>query len=241
MVRFLYFLLFLALPKLVAAQPVNRQLVTELADLQAIFTKNNVGGAFLLYDVTANQCTAYHADECGRGTLPASTVKIVNTLIGLETGQLTGLETVIPWDSITRDVPAWNKSHNLESAFMGSVVPYYQELARRIGLKNMRAYLGKINYGKMVVTTQTLDQFWLSGPSSVSLFGQVDFLRTVLAGTVPFSAKNWAVLRQVMRTDSLADGRKFIFATKLITLAPMSQNWLAARRLITLECLKKWR
>ena len=71
MVRCLYFLLFLALPKLVAAQPVNRQLVAESADLQATFIKNKVGGAFLLYDVTANQYTAYRADECRRGTLPA--------------------------------------------------------------------------------------------------------------------------------------------------------------------------
>jgi beta-lactamase class D len=262
---------------LIARSFVHAQTTLERADLQTVFDSLQMEGAFLLFDVQANQFTAYRPDECRRGTLPGSTFKMVNTLIGLETGNLAGPETVIAWDGVRRHMPDWNRPHTLESAFRGSVVPYYQELARRIGVNDMRAYLGKLNYGHMVVSRPTLDEFWLTGPSTVSLYDQVYFLQKLLVGDVPFSADNRAVLRYLMRVESTsryklfaksgwvgfgreeglpapeekidygwyvgyleqADGRQYIFATRLKSLAPVPGSWPAARKGVTVGCLRK--
>lgn len=256
---------------------VQAQTTSERSDLKAVFDSLHVEGAFLLFDPQANQFTAYRPDECRRGTLPGSTFKLVNTLIGLETGNLAGPETVIAWDGVRRHVSDWNRPHTLESAFRGSVVPYYQELARRIGLNDMRTYLDKVNFGHMVVDRATLDNFWLTGSSTVSLFDQVYFLRRLLLGDVPFSPANRAVLRYLMRIESTstcklfaksgwvgfgrddglpspaektdygwyvgyleeADGRQYIFATRLQSTAPVPDEWPAARKGVTIGCLRK--
>ncbi len=194
---------------LVARSSVHAQTTFERADLQTVFDSLHVNGAFLLFDPQTNQFTAYRPDECRLGTLPGSTFKMVNTLIGLETGNLTGPETVIAWDGVKRPVPDWNRAHTLESAFRGSVVPYYQELARRIGVNDMRAYLGKLDYGHLVVDRTTLANFWLTGSSTISLYDQVYFLRKLLAGDVPFSADNRAILRYLMRIESTARHKLF--------------------------------
>ncbi|MBO0935895.1 class D beta-lactamase [Fibrella sp. HMF5335] len=262
---------------LLAERAAYAQTTTERPDLQLVFDSLHVNGVFLLLDVSANQLTAYRPDECRRGTLPGSTFKMVNTLIGLETGNLAGPETVIAWDGVKRFVPDWNRAHTLESAFRGSVIPYYQELARRIGLNDMRSYLDKVKFGHMVVSRATLDQFWLTGSSTVSLVDQVYFLQNLLAGAVPFSADNRAILRFLMRTESTpayklfaktgwvgfgrneglpapltptdygwyvgyldrADGRQFIFATRLESPAPVPEHWPAARKGVTVGCLRK--
>lgn len=89
---------------IIARSSVHAQTTVERTDLQTVFDSLQVSGAFLLFDVSANQFTAYHPDQCRRGTLPGSTFKMVNTLIGLETGNLTGPETVIAWDGVRRHV-----------------------------------------------------------------------------------------------------------------------------------------
>jgi beta-lactamase class D len=201
--RFLVILaLSIAFTQAVKAQPTEQTAIRENPDLQLVFARNGVEGAFLVYNATADQYTAYRLSECQRGTLPGSTFKIVNTLVGLETGHLANSETAIAWDGTKRNVPGWNQAHTLQTAFKGSVVPYFQELARRIGLKDMKAWLKQVNYGKMEIDRTSLDNFWLTGNSKVSLFEQVDFMRALLAGELPVRPEHRAVLKFLMRTDS---------------------------------------
>jgi beta-lactamase class D len=261
----------------VFAQTTEQTAFRENPDLQLIFARNGVQGAFLVYNASADQYTAYRISECQRGTLPGSTFKIVNTLIGLETGHLANTETAIAWDGVKRNVPGWNQAHTLQTAFKNSVVPYFQELARRIGLKDMKTWLKQLNYGKMDIDRTTLDNFWLTGNSKVSLFEQVDFLRALLVGELPIKPEHRAIMKFLMRTDSpsayklyaktgwvgfgrdeglpapeertdygwyvgyleRADGQQFIFATRLESTTPVPDKWAEARKLVTIECLKK--
>ncbi len=47
----------------------------------------------------------------------------------------------------TRSRPAWNKDLTMEEAFKFSAVPYYQEVARRIGKDTMQHWLDTLGYG----------------------------------------------------------------------------------------------
>ena len=130
--------------------------------------------------------------------MPASTFKILNTLIGLETEIIEGETYVIPWDSVNRQIQVWNREHNLTSAFQNSVVPWYQELARRIGAEKMEYWISKTAFGKMEVTAENIDLFWLSGNSRITPFEQLDFQKRLIQNKLPFQQKNIELVKKIM-------------------------------------------
>ncbi|MEO8171842.1 MAG: penicillin-binding transpeptidase domain-containing protein, partial [Sediminibacterium sp.] len=112
--------------------------------LKKYFDERNVTGTFGLYNNATGEFTIYNlARFKDSAFLPASTFKIVNSLIGLETGKISNEKMIIKWDGIVRTFPggdtakAWNNDLTMEEAFKVSAVPYYQEVARRIGKDTM--------------------------------------------------------------------------------------------------------
>jgi len=137
------------------------------------FQAFNVNGSFVLYDLNRNQFSRYNPERCAERFIPASTFKIVNALIGLETGVIPDPDYTIQWDGATYDVPAWNQDHTLRTAMQNSVVWYYQELARRVGRDKMQPYLDAANYGNRDISGQ-IDSFWLEGGLKISPNEQID-------------------------------------------------------------------
>jgi beta-lactamase class D len=172
--------------------------VTHRPDLARFFDAEQVTGSFLLYDLKQDAYTAYQFDRCQQGFLPASTFKILNTLIGLETGILQDEHTIMKWDGVRRDIATWNQDNTLQSAFQVSCVPCYQALARTVGLDRMQSFVAKARYGHMDIQAANLDQFWLRGTSRISPVEEVDFLRRIHSGDVPFSERSRAILKKVM-------------------------------------------
>ncbi|GAB3248601.1 OXA-48 family carbapenem-hydrolyzing class D beta-lactamase OXA-54 [Larkinella harenae] len=172
--------------------------ITERPDFERFFTDKKLKGSFLLYDPQRDHYTAYNFERTRKGFLPASTYKILNTLIGLETGVLKDENTLMKWDSVKREVDAWNRDNTLETAFKVSCVPCYQEVARKVGLKRMQEWVRKTGYGKMDITANTLDKFWLEGKSVITQEEQVAFLRRLHEEKVPFAKNNLAILKKIM-------------------------------------------
>src|SRR5207253_1808805 len=78
--------------------------------LARYFDQNQLQGTFALFDNGTGEFTVYNMDRYRDSAyLPASTFKIVNSLIGIETGVVKDSATVIPWDGITRKIPEWNQ------------------------------------------------------------------------------------------------------------------------------------
>lgn len=159
-------------------------------------------GAFVLYDQARNRYLRYNPARSAQGFIPASTFKIFNALVALETGVIRDTSEVLPWDGVERMTP-WDQDHNLASAFRVSAVWFYQELARRIGEERMQAYLSRERYGNADLSGG-IDTFWLTGGLRISPDEQVDFLRRLHAGDLGFSERTMALVRNVMvmeRTD----------------------------------------
>jgi len=104
-------------------------------DLSGFFGGRN--GCFVLYDAQADSCLRYNPKGCAERFTPCSTFKIANSLIALHTGVATGPEFFLKWDGVMRPIARWNQDHTLRSAMSNSVVWFYQEIARRIGLERM--------------------------------------------------------------------------------------------------------
>ncbi|MEM6687401.1 MAG: class D beta-lactamase [Bacteroidota bacterium] len=158
----------------------------------------NVKGAILLYDFTNE---TYYSNNFGwavRGHLPASTYKIPNSIIGLETKEVTDQQTVFAWNGKKRMFKSWEADLTLQQAFQRSCVPCYQEVARKIGVKRMNEYLEKLQYGNITVTASNLENFWLTGEAKITQFEQIDFLKRLQQETLPISKRTTAIVKEIM-------------------------------------------
>lgn len=116
---------------------------------------------------------------------PASTFKILNALIGLESGVIPDADYELAWDGTVYGIPAWEQDHTLRTAMEVSAVWYYQELARQVGEEEMAAYVRAADYGNND-TASEIDLFWLDGQLQISAFEQVQFLRRLYLNQLPF-------------------------------------------------------
>lgn len=140
------------------------------------------------------------------GYIPASTFKIPNTLIALETKVASGPEFALAWDGVEREIDEWNRDHTLSTAFSNSVVWFYQELARRIGAESMQRWLDALDYGNRDIGGG-IDRFWLDGALRISPREQVEFLRRLHEGTTPLSpATVTMMLDEIMIDERRDDG-----------------------------------
>jgi beta-lactamase class D len=166
-------------------------------DFKKFYDQYKVDGSFVLYDQSNDKYIFYNQSQFKQPFTPASTFKICNSLIGLETGVIKDENFIIPWDSITRRIPAWNKDQNLRTAFKNSTVWYYQQLARRVGGEEMKYWLDKANYGN-ADTSGGIDKFWLSGDLRISPEQQIDFLRRLHDNNLPFSQRSIDIVKNIM-------------------------------------------
>src|SRR5690606_22302332 len=87
---------------LVATPAEAQEPIPELLVARQAIDATGFNGAMLIYDSRQNRYQAGHAERIDRQLVPASTFKIFNSLVALETGVVAGAETVIRWDGIVR-------------------------------------------------------------------------------------------------------------------------------------------
>src|SRR5262245_499489 len=69
--------------------------------LKKYFDENKVYGCFAMLNNGTGKFTVYNLERYRDSSyLPASTFKIINSLIGLQTGVITNDSMVIKWDSV---------------------------------------------------------------------------------------------------------------------------------------------
>jgi beta-lactamase class D len=166
-------------------------------DFKKYYDQFNVEGSFVLYDPQTDRYVFYNHDQFEQTFSPASTFKICNSLIALETGVIKDENVIIPWDSVIRPNPNWNTDHDLKTAFKNSTVWYYQALAKRVGGQQMTYWLDKANYGN-ADTSGGIDKFWLTGGLRISPKQQIDFLKRLHDNQLPFSKRSVAIVKNIM-------------------------------------------
>jgi len=204
-----------ALALLIACNPAKEKqsetIITEStnkvvsATFQQIIDSANVVGSILIYDP---QKTTYYSNDlarCDSGFLPASTFKIPNSIIALETGIISNDSTIIKWDGKKRRLPAWEKDLTFHDAFHVSCVPCYQEIARKVGVQRMIHFVDTLKYGHMVFDSTTIDMFWLEGESKINQFEQIDFLQRFYNSELPISQNTTVIMKRLMVIDENAD------------------------------------
>lgn len=177
----------------------------KLVTLQTLMDQVKLDGSILIYD--QNKRTFYSNDFkwAKQGKLPASTFKIPNSIIALETGVVSYDKTVFKWTGEPRRFSSWEQDLSLLDAFHYSCVPCYQDVARNIGENTMNGYINKFDYGNMVIDRDNIDSFWLTGDSRISQFEQIDFLKRLYSGELPISKHTQSLIKKLLLIEQIKD------------------------------------
>ncbi|MBD0267455.1 MAG: class D beta-lactamase [Cyanobacteria bacterium Co-bin8] len=184
-------------------EPTAPQVAQQTESVEAQFAQHfqalGVEGAIIIHDVNQNVTYQHNRDRNLQPFLPASTFKILNALIALETGVISNDVAVLTWDGTARTIPAWNQDLNLRRAFNLSAVWFYQVLARRIGHERMQQWVSQAGYGNQTIgSPDEIDSFWLEGDLRITPQQQIEFLQRLYNDELPFSEKTMATVKDVM-------------------------------------------
>jgi beta-lactamase class D len=189
------------------------------------FTDAGTEGTFVGYKVEDYLVIASDTVRSGEAKLPASTFKIPNSLIALETGVVEDPDKdVFKWDGVVRPIEAWNKDHTMRSAIAASAVPVYQEIARRIGEERMQKFVNLLEYGNRNIGGG-IDQFWLSGDMRIDPVQQIDFIDRLRRGVLPISKRSQDLMRDIVPITKVGES-VIHFKSGLLDAAHGSLGWM---------------
>ncbi|ESZ14994.1 class D beta-lactamase [Mesorhizobium sp. L48C026A00] len=159
----------------------------------------------LILDAASGE-TLYRDGVCDQRFSPASTFKVPLALIGYDAGILSDEHTPA-WDykpefkaakrdQKTVDPTIWEKD---------SVLWFSQEITRRLGNERFAGYVSKFDYGNTDVAgtpgrNDGLTRSWVNSSLEISPVEQVNFMRRLLAGELPVSAKAHAMTKAILPT-----------------------------------------
>lgn len=181
--------------------------------LKKYFDENKVTGCFALMDNGTGKFTVYNLGRYRDSSyLPASTFKILNSLIGLQTGRIVNDSMVIKWDGVKRSREEWNRDLTMYEAFRVSAVPYYQEVARRIGKDTMQFWLDSLKYGAKEMTDHVqihspIDSFWLDNSIKITPDQQLGLMKKLYFDQLPFFKVYQEVVKRAMLFEDNANYR----------------------------------
>lgn len=192
------------IPRPAQAQAQAGVPVVELVRLQPLVDSTGYTGTVLVYDLSNDEHSAVNATGAPRRLIPASTFKILNSLIALELGVVDSAGTVIPWDSVPRERTELNRDLDLATAFRLSAVPHFQSLAREIGPARMAEWVERVGYGNGDVEGG-VDTFWLTGDLAISPLEQIEFLVKLYRNELPFSTRTMDIVKRIMVVDRMPE------------------------------------
>ncbi len=179
--------------------------IEESKEIEKVLNKANVNVAFVVYDMQKDKIIGYNQARAEKRYMPASTFKIANSLIGLETKSVQSVDEPIPYLGPENPfIEKWKEDMGLRKAIAISNVPIYQELAKRVGLKRMKHYLKSFHYGN-ADAGEIVDRFWLDGPLEISAVEQLEFLKKLVEEKLPISKESQKNVKQILLLEGGKD------------------------------------
>jgi beta-lactamase class D len=180
------------------------------SEFQPYFAACGIDGTFVMYDARNGKWEMSDTTFSKVATLPASTFKIVNLLIALETRAVLDENEIVKWTSAYVDTlkyghrPEIYHDMTVAEAFEVSAGWVFVELANRVGKENYKKYLLLSQYGNGNLNQPDVD-FWNFGAFGISPIDQVKFLRRFYEGKLPFKKHHIEIVKKVMRTEKIGE------------------------------------
>jgi beta-lactamase class D len=191
------------------SKPGNNATIAESISLRTDFNKYfdacNSSGCIVIFNNTQKQWITNDTVLMKTEKLPASTFKIINLLIALETGVIKDENELFKWNG-EKDTVKYGfrletyRDMTVKEAFEISTVWVFTDMAEKIGRENYSHYFNLCSYGNNNLTEPGTD-FWNFGPFGISPLNQVNFIRDLYEGNLPFSERNMEIAKRIMITE----------------------------------------
>lgn len=184
-------------------------------NLNQPFEDCEVKGSITIYEYNSGKWITNDMEDSNFATLPASTFKIVNSLIALETKAVKDENEIIPWiddyDTVKYSHrPNIYHSMSMKEAFKLSAGWAYVEIAKKIGKDKYKEILTQIGYGNVDLSIDDPD-FWNFGDFAISPQNQIKILIEVYEETLPFTKESFTTLKEMMISEKT---EKYIIRSK---------------------------
>ena len=187
----LYLLFFLLISLILHSCSVNHAKINN--DLKKYFDSSNVEGCFAMLNNQMGDITVYNMNLDTQRLSTGTSFKVIETLIGIQTGRITNETSTLGNDSSSKNV-------TLQQAFQNNSVPYFQELARQIGKDTLQMWLDSISYGNSKITS-AVDTFWLNNDLKISPDEQLGFLSKLFFEQLPFQKYAQETVANLMKKE----------------------------------------
>lgn len=162
-------------------------------DLKSYFDKYNVEGCFTMLNNSDGSITVYNMNLDTTRFTPAATFKVMSSLIALQTGVVTDEKMIIK----SENSDSLEVGSNIAEGFKKDGTPFFHEVARRIGKKNMQNWLDSISYGNKI-TEGPVDSFWFNNKLKISPDEQLGLLKKLYFDQLPFRKSVHEIVRKLM-------------------------------------------
>lgn len=170
---FLFFAFFLLI---ISSCTLNNTKVNN--GLKKYFDSAHVDGSFSFLNNQIGDIVVYNMKLDTERLSAGTSFKILNTLIGVQTGKIVNENTVMKDSSVDTSV-------TLKEAFNNSNTAFFQSLARKIGADTMKSWIDKISYGNKNITGP-VDSFWMNNHLKISPDEQLGLMSRIYFEQLPF-------------------------------------------------------
>ncbi|MBL7718336.1 MAG: class D beta-lactamase [Flavipsychrobacter sp.] len=171
--------------------------IHEHPEWEKVYEKYGIKDACIMIEDNNHESVEYYNKErCRTQYTPASTFKIVGSLIGLESGEAPDESYVIPWDSVSRR-DTCNRNMSMREAFKVSCYGYFKGIADRVGREEFQHYIDTLNYGNKELGKE-YDAAWVNGTLMISADEQVGLVKRLYHGKLPFQERSQRIVRSMM-------------------------------------------
>jgi beta-lactamase class D len=176
--------------------------VLGLPGIAGLLAHHSLQGSVHIYDEENNNL--YHSDSAGydHKNVPASTFKIITSLLALEKGLLQDQYEIKTWNNRIQKNSDWNKDQHLKEAFALSTNWFFEDLTAQLGTDTINAWLLRIGYPATIQQAEA--KFWLDPQFVISPREQITLMQKLYHQTLPFSARTYELTKNIMlRKDTL--------------------------------------
>jgi beta-lactamase class D len=174
-------------------------------DYQTYFEDSGLTGSKTIYDYNNKRWIFTDKQDAKAATLPASTFKILHSLIALEYNAVQNENEIFEWDGepklhLGNYISTWNRDTDLMGAYKHSVIWVYEEIAGRVGRETYKEVFAECNYGNGNLSEQGID-FWNYGEFAIKPINQIDFLIRLYENRLPFSESSIETVKSLMISE----------------------------------------
>lgn len=172
-------------------------------ELDPLLDEAGVTGTIIVQSVSDGREWTGGVERADARFIPASTFKIPNSLILLQSGAVSGVDDALVWDGTQHAFAVWNQDQSFAEAFQRSTVWAYQHWTRQLGHAAMSGQIAALDYGNGETGDEAdVDRFWLDGPLEISAREQIGFLSRLHARALPFDAVHMETVIAMMEQAS---------------------------------------